>query len=175
MFRLSDARNFLILTCLFSLFCYDANSSSVATSIENQPRLIVAGACNINLDPKTSEFKLVSPITVSGQSQRARCIIRISPSNPQKQVRLVFLALKGEVKKAPARVAISSLLIGNQPTPSRVLYQSPLYGSSIKFDLTDKILPTNYTTNGVFGINLILRTDGGELELTDLKFRLEQK
>ena len=85
------------------------------------------------------------------------------------------LAFKGEVKKAPAQVAISSFLIGDKPT--RTLYESPLSASSLKFDLTKKILPTNYTTKGksVLGINVVLISTGGELELTDIKFALQQK
>jgi hypothetical protein len=175
MLRLSDARNFFILICLVSLSCYDGNSSSFATSIANQPQFSVNKDCNINYDPTTSQFTLATKITVNAQSPRGRCIIRINTSNTQKQFRLVALAFKGEVKKAPAQVAISSFLIGELPT--RFLYQSPPSGSSIKFDLTNKILPTNYTTKekSVLGINLVLTTTGGELELTQMKFALQQQ
>lgn len=137
MLRLSYVRNFFILICLFSLGCYDANSSTVSTSIENQPQFSVNDGCNINFDPKTSEFKLVSKITARAQSPRARCIIRINTSNTKKQFRLVPLALKGEVKKAPATVAISSILIGEQQQPTSL---SKKYTSSTKFDLTIKSL-----------------------------------
>ena len=103
-------------------------------------------------------------------------MIRINTSNTTKQFRLVPLAFKGEVKKAPAQVAISSFVIGDQP--ASFLYQSPLYGSPLKFDLTNKILPSNYTTKerSVLGINLVLITTGGESELTDdIRFALQQK
>jgi hypothetical protein len=174
MLTLSYARNFLILICLFSLGCYDADSSTVTTSKENQPEFSVSGGCNVNFDPKTSEFKLVSKITVSAQSPRARCIVRINTSNAQKQFRLVPLALKGKVKKAPATVAISSILIGEQQQPTSL---SRKYTSSTKFDLTNQIPKTNYTTKekSVLGINLVLMTTEGELELTDMKFALQQR
>ncbi|MEH2339275.1 hypothetical protein [Nostoc sp.] len=174
MLRLSDARNFFVLIPLFFL-CYDANSYSIAIPIENQPQFSVNKGCNINFEPKTSELKLSSKIAVNAQLSRARCIIRINTSNTTKQFRLVPLAFKGEVKKAPAQVAISSFVIGDQP--DRFLYQSPLYGSPLKFDLTNKILPTNYTTKerSVLGINLVLITTGGESELTDIRFALQQK
>lgn len=175
MLRFSYARNFFILTCLFSLSGYDVNSSSFATSIQNQPQVSVSKGCNLNFDPVTSELKLGTKITVNAQVPRARCIIRINTSNTQKQFRLVPLAFKGEVKKAPAQVAISSILIGTKP--SRFLYQSPPSGSSINFDLTANIVPTNYTTKekSVLGINLVLMTSGGELELTDIRFKLQQQ
>ncbi|MDZ8257320.1 hypothetical protein [Nostoc sp. ChiQUE01b] len=172
MLRLSDARNFFILMCLFFFCCYDANSSSTAAAIDNQPKFLVNKRCNISFDPQINQFTLVSPITVNAQSSRARCIIRIDTSNTQKQFRLVPLAFKGVVKKAPAQIAITSFLLGDQPTPYQITY-----GSAINFDLTNQILPTNYTTTGksVLGINLVLTTTGGELELTDLKFALQQQ
>ncbi|MBN3943895.1 hypothetical protein [Nostoc sp. NMS9] len=172
MLRLSDTRNFFILMCLFFFYCYDANSSSTAAPINNQPRFSVNKGCNISFDPQINQFTLRAPITVKAQPSRARCIIRIDTSNTQKQFRLVPLALKGVVKKAPARVAITSFLLGDKPTPYQITY-----GSATNFDLTNKILPTNYTTTGksVLGINLVLTTTGGELELTQLKFALQQK
>ncbi|MBN3926765.1 hypothetical protein [Nostoc sp. NMS4] len=175
MLKLSDARNFFILTSLFFVCCYDANSSSIASSIENQPQIAVNSGCNIKFDPTTRQFTLISKITVNAQLSRARCIIRINTSNIQKQFRLVPLAFKGEVKKAPAQVAISSFLLGTQPTS--LVYPSSSNGISLKFDLTKQILPTNYTSQGnsVLGINLVLRSTGGELELTDVKFALQQK
>ncbi|MEH2212801.1 hypothetical protein [Nostoc sp.] len=171
MLRLSDARNFFILMCLF-FFCYGANSSSTAAPVNNQPRFSVNRGCNISFNPQINQFTLRAPITVKAQSSRARCIVRIDTSNTQKQFRLVPLALKGVVKKAPARVAITSFLLGDKATPYQITY-----GSAINFDLTKKILPTNYTTTGksILGINLVLTTTGGELELTDLKFALQQK
>ncbi|MCC5641665.1 hypothetical protein LC607_01555 [Nostoc sp. CHAB 5824] len=174
MLKLNYVRNFFILICLFSLGCYDANSSTVATSQENQPQFSVSDGCKINFDTKKSEFKLASKITINAQSPRARCIIRINTSNAQKQFRLVPLALKGEVKKAPATVAISSILIGEQQQPTSV---SKKYTSSTKFDLTNQIPKTNYTTKekSVLAINLILMTTQGELEVTDMKFALQQK
>ncbi|MEA5628093.1 hypothetical protein [Nostoc sp. UHCC 0251] len=175
MLRLSYASNFLILTCLFSLYCSDGNSSSVATAIENQPQFSVNKGCNINFDPVKNEFQLATPITANTQLPRVRCIIRINTSNTQKQFRLVPLAVKGQVKKAPAKVGISSILIGDQPT--RYLYQSPPSGDSIQFDLTNQILPTNYTTKqkSVLGINVVLMTSTGELELTEMRFALQQQ
>ncbi|MBN3909251.1 MAG: hypothetical protein HWQ35_22640 [Nostoc sp. NMS1] len=174
MLALSYTRNFFILICLFSLGCYNTNSSTVATSQENQPQFSINDGCKINFDPKTSEFKLASKITVSTQSPRARCIIRINTSNAQKQFRLVPLALKGEVKKAPATVAISSILIGEQQQPTSV---SKKYTSSTKFDLTNQIPKTNYTTKekSVLGINLVLMTTEGELDVTEMKFALQEK
>ncbi|WP_334704919.1 hypothetical protein [Nostoc sp.] len=172
MLRLSDARNFFILMCLFFFYSYDANSSSAAAPINSQLRFSVNRGCNISFNPQISQFTLRSPITVKAQSSRARCIIRIDTSNTQKQFRLVPLAVKGVVKKAPARVAITSFLLGDKPTPYQITY-----GNAINFDLTKQILPTNYTTKGksVLGINLVLTTTGGELELTDLKFAIQQK
>ncbi|MEH2168133.1 MAG: hypothetical protein V7K41_15945 [Nostoc sp.] len=172
MLRLSDARNFFILMCLSFICCYDANSSSAAAPIDNQPKFSVNKRCNISFDPQISQFTLRAPITVNAQSSRARCIIRIDTSNTQKQFRLVPLAFKGVVKKAPARVAITSFLLGDKATPYQITY-----GSAINFDLTNKILPTNYTATGksVLGINLVLTTTGGELELTELKFAVQQK
>ncbi|MEH2257689.1 hypothetical protein [Nostoc sp.] len=172
MLRLSDARNFFILMCLFFFYSYDANSSSAAAPINNQPRFSVNKGCNISFDPQISQLTLGAPITVKAQSSRARCIVRIDTSNTQKQFRLVPLALKGVVKKAPVRVAITSFLLGDKVTPYQITY-----GSATNFDLTKKILPTNYTTTGksVLGINLVLTTTGGELELTELKFAVQQK
>ena len=175
MLRLSYARNFFILICLFSLGCYDANSSTLATSKENQPKFSVNDGCNINFDPKRNEFKLVSKITVTAQSPRARCIIRITTSNEQKQVKLVFSALKGEVKKAPATVSISLISSGGAIGQERSPILSKNYTSPTKFNLTNQIPKTNYLTTGSFGINLILATSEGELELTDMKFALQQK
>ncbi|WP_414512179.1 hypothetical protein [Nostoc sp. PCC 9305] len=172
MLRLSDARNFFILMCLFFFYCYDANSSSIATAIDNQPKFLVNRRCNISFDPQINQFTLRSPITVNAQSPRARCIVRINISNTQKQFRLVPLAVKGVVKKAAARVAITSFLLGDKPTPYQMIY-----GSAMNFDLTNQILPTNYTTTGksVLGVNLVLTTTGGELELTEMKFALQQQ
>jgi hypothetical protein len=168
MLRLSYVLKSFILISLVCFGCFDANSSAA----QNQPQLSVNGGCNVSFDPKTSEVKLVSKITVNAQSRRARCIIRIKTPNAQKQFRLVPLALKGEVKKAPATVAISSILIGGQPTSL-----SKKYTNSTKFDLTNQIPKTNYTSQGksVFGINLVLTTTGGELELTDMRFALQQR
>jgi hypothetical protein len=172
MLRLSDGRNFFILICLFFFYCYDAHSSSTATTIDNQPKFLVNRRCNISFDPQINQFTLGSPITVNAQSPRARCIVRIDTSNTQKQFRLVPLALKGVVKKAPARVAITSFLLGDKATPYQITY-----GNARNFDLTKQILPTNYTTKGksVLGINLVLTTTGGELVLTDFKFAVQQK
>ncbi|MEH2078599.1 MAG: hypothetical protein V7K89_00845 [Nostoc sp.] len=176
MLRLSDARNFFILIPLFFLSSYDANnSSSIAIEIANQPQFTVNKGCNITFDPKKNELTLGSKIAVNAQFSRARCIIRINTSSTGKQFRLVPLAFKGEVKKAPAQVAISSFVVGDQP--NRFLYESPLSGTPLKFDLTKKILLTNYTSKGksILGINLVLTTTGGELEVTDIKFALQQK
>ena len=172
MLRLSDARNFFMLICLFFFYCYDGNSSSTAAAIDNQPNFLVSRRCNISFDPQINQFTLRSPITVNAQSPRARCIVRINTSNTQKQFRLVPLAVKGVVKKAPARVAITSFLLGDKPTPYQMIY-----GSAMNFDLTNQILPTNYTTTGksVLGVNLVLITNGGELELTEMKFALQQQ
>lgn len=174
MLKISYARNCFIITCLFCLGCYDANSSTVATSQENQPQFSVSDGCKISFDTKKREFKLASKLTVSAESPRARCIIRINTSNAQKQFRLVPLALKGEVKKAPGTVAISSILIGEKQQPTSV---SKKYTSSTKFDLTNQIPKTNYTTKekSVLAINLVLMTTKGELEVTDMKFALQEK
>ncbi|MEH1803975.1 MAG: hypothetical protein ACYTXT_17300 [Nostoc sp.] len=170
MLRLSNARNFFILMCLFFFYSYDANSSSTAAAIDNQPKFLVNKRCNISFDPQINQFTLSSNLTVNAQSPRARCIIRINTSNTQKQFRLVPLALKGVVKKAPAQIAISSFLVGEKPTPYQMIY-----GSAMNFDLTNQILPTNYTSTGksVLAINVVLMTNGGELELTDMKFALQ--
>ncbi|MDZ8184444.1 MAG: hypothetical protein RMX96_06200 [Nostoc sp. ChiSLP02] len=174
MLSLSYARNFSLLICLFSLSCYSANSSSIANAIENQPQLYASG-CSVNLDPVTNEVKLQAPITANAQSPRTRCIVRINTFTTQKQFRLVPLAVKGQVKTAPAQVAISSFLLGDRPT--RVLYQSPPFGSSINFDLTNQIPPTNYTSSGksLLGINLVLITSKGEVQLTEMRFALQPK
>ncbi|WP_445628173.1 hypothetical protein [Nostoc sp. DSM 114167] len=171
MLRLSDARNFFILMCLF-FFCYNANSSTTAVAIDNQPNFLVNRRCNITFNPQINQFTLGSPITVNAQSPRARCIVRINTSNTQKQFRLVPLAVKGVVKNAPAQISISSFLLGDRPTPYQMMY-----GSAMNFDLTNQIPPTNYTTTGksVLGINLVVMTNGGELELTELKFALQQQ
>ena len=168
MLKSKSVFNCFILICLFYFGCFDANP----TAAQNQPQLSVNGKCNVSFDPKKSEVKLVSKITVNAQTKQARCIIRINPPNAQKQFRLIPLALKGEVKKAPATVAISSILIGGQPTSL-----SKKYTNSTKFDLTNQIPRTNYTTHvkSVFGINLVLTTTGGELELTDMRFALQQR
>ena len=168
MLRLNYVLKSFILVCLIYFGCFDAHS----TAAQTQPQFSVNGGCNVSYDPKTSEVKLVSKITVNAQSRRARCIIRINTPNAQKQFRLVPLALKGEVKKAPATVAISSILIGGKPTRL-----AKNYTSSTKFDLTKQIPTTNYTTQGksVFGINLVLTTTGGELELTDMRFALQPR
>ncbi|MBN3891633.1 MAG: hypothetical protein HWQ43_21580 [Nostoc sp. JL31] len=170
MLRLSNARNFFILMCLFFFYSYDANSSSTVAAIDNQPKFLVNKRCNISFDPQINQFTLGSNLTVNAQSPRARCIIRINTSNTQKQFRLVPLALKGVVKKAPAQIAISSFLVGEKPTPYQMIY-----GSAMNFDLTNQILPTNYTSTGksVLAINVVLMTNGGELELTDMKFALQ--
>jgi len=166
MLRVRSTLGFFILVCLFYFGFYDTSLSTA----QNQPRVSVNDGCNVRFDPKTSEIKLVSKITVNAQSKRTRCIIRIHAANPQKQFRLVPLALKGRVKKAPATVAISSILIGDKPASLSKKYTSPT-----KFDLTNQIPKTNYTTNGIFGINLVLMTTGGELELTDMRFALQQR
>ncbi len=166
MLRLKTIINFSILIGLVYFCGFDANSSAA----QNQSEFIVNGGCDVRFDPKTREIKLVSTITVNAQSKRARCIIRIKAPNSQKQFRLVPLALKGRVEKAPATVAISSMLIGGQSSRLSKEYTSPT-----NFDLTNQIPKTNYTNNGVFGINLVLRTAGGELELTDMRFALQQK
>ncbi|MDM9581800.1 hypothetical protein [Nostoc sp. GT001] len=82
------------------------------------------------------------------------------------------LAVKGVVKKASARVAITSFLLGDKATPYEITY-----GNARNFDLTKQILPTNYTSQGksVLGVNLVLTTTGGELVLTDFKFAVQQK
>ncbi|MGL4622374.1 MAG: hypothetical protein ACRCZS_25495 [Chroococcidiopsis sp.] len=160
--------NSFIFLCLLYFSFYDANSSVA----QAQSRLSVNGECNARFDSKTNEIRLVSKITVNARSKRARCIIRISVPNTQKQFRLVPLALKGRVNKAPATVAISSILVGDRPTSLTKKYTSPT-----KFDLTNQIPKTGYTTQGrsVFGINLVLTTIGGDLELTDMRFALQQR
>lgn len=171
MLKIKYVINCFVITGLLSLGCSSANSGPLLTQNQKQPQLTVNGDCKVSLDPKTNEVKLVSKIIVSAQS-RARCIIRINSSNAQKQYRLVPLALKGIVKKAPATVAISLNLIGEQP--SRTTKE---YTSSTKFDLTNQIPKTNYTTKekSVLGINLVLITKEGELELTDMRFALQPK
>lgn len=170
-FKIKYVVNCLILSSLLCWGCSNANSRTLTTLSQNQPQLSVNGDCKVSLDSKTNEVKLVSKITVSAQS-RARCIIRIKSLNTQKQFRLVPLALRGTVKKAPATVAISSILIGDPPTRTAKKYTSPT-----KFDLTNQIPKTSYTTKekSVLGINLILTTNGGELELTDMRFALQQR
>ena len=164
MLKVRSAVGFFVLVCLFYFGLYDINLSAA----QSQPRVSANNECNVRFDPKTNQIKLLSTITVNARSKRARCIIRINASNPQKQVRLVPLALKGRVKKAPATIAISSILIGDKPARLSKKYTSPT-----EFDLTNQIPKTNYTTNGVFGINLVLMTTAGELELTDMRFALQ--
>lgn len=171
MIKLRYVADFFILLGLLSLGCSSANSGTINNPNQKQLRLAVTGDCNLSLDSKTNEIKLVSKIVVPTQS-RARCIVRISKFNTQKQYRLVPLALKGTVKKAPATVSISANLVGDQPSRTSKEYTSPT-----KFDLTNQIPKTNYTTMGksVLGINLVLSTKAGELELTDMRFALQAK
>lgn len=171
MIKLKYVTNLFIIVGLLFLGCSSANSGTITNPNEKQLRLAVTGDCNLSLDPKTNEIKLVSKIVVSAQS-RARCIVRISKFNTQKQYRLVPLALKGRVKKAPATVAISVNLIGEQPSRTSKEYTSPT-----NFDLTNQIPKTNYTTTdkSVLGINLVLSTKVGELELTDMRFALQPR
>jgi hypothetical protein len=158
------------------LFCvgFDkSNSSADIVSIKQDPTgFSVGGQCRVNFDPKTNEIKLLSQMNVDAKSPRAICVIRIDASNFKKQVRLVPLAFKGEVKKKPATVAISSILIGDKPT-----HFSKTYTTATKFDLTNKISKTSYTTKekSTLGINLVLMTNQGELELTDMRFVIQEK
>jgi hypothetical protein len=168
-FKLSYLLSFCILVFLFGCGFNDANSSTnSAMTKQNQPGFSATG-CNVRFDRNTNQIQLLSKITV-GSGARTRCIIRLNSPNPQKRFRLVPLAFKGTVKKAPATVAISSILIGDKPTNVSKTYTSPT-----KFDLTNQIPKTNYTSTGknVFGINLILMTKGGSLEITDMKFAIQ--
>lgn len=171
MSKLKYLLNLFILVSLFSFSSCNSNSDiNAATSQENQAGLTVTGDCDVVFDPQTNEIKLVSDLTV-GPESRARCIIRVESPSPYKQVRLVPIAVKGEVTKAPATLSISSILVGgDDPTSVSKLYNSPT-----SFDLTDQIPSTDYTTEGqsVFGINLIVSTNEGSLEITDLKFAIQ--
>jgi hypothetical protein len=171
MLKLSYARNFFILISLLSLY---ANSSSIANAQQNPPQPIVTG-CNVNYDPGTRELKLATPITVNAQSSRVRCVIRINTPNTQRQFRLVPLAFKGEVRRTPATVAVASLLIGGDQgiKVTRVRYDSPPLPSG-QFDLTSQIIPTDYTNSGTFGINVVLFSSGGEAQLREMRFVLQQ-
>lgn len=171
MLKLSYARNFFILISLFSLY---ANSFSIANAQENQPQPLISG-CNVNYDSGTRELKLATPIIVNAQTSRARCVIRINTPNAQRQYRLVPLAFKGEVRRTPATVAVASLLLGGaQGTKvTRVRYQSPPLPSG-QFDLTSQIIPTDYTNTGTFGLNVVLSSSGGEAQLTEMRFVLQQ-
>ncbi|MBD2446679.1 hypothetical protein H6G76_05760 [Nostoc sp. FACHB-152] len=171
MLKLSYARNFFILISLFSLY---ANSSSIANAQESQQQPIVTG-CKVNYDAGTRELKLVEPLIVNAQSSRARCIIRINTPNTQRQFRLVPLAFKGEVRRTPATVAVASLLIGGTQgiKVTRIRYDSPPLPSG-RFDLTSQIIPTDYTNSGTFGLNVVLSSSGGEAQLTEMRFVLQQ-
>lgn len=169
MLLINNVLSFFILMCLFYFGYSDANSSVA----QAQPQFISSGKCKVKFDPKTNEIKLESKLIVDAQSKRATCNFRLSYSNPQKQARLVPLALKGTVKKVPATISIRSSLFSGSMPPIKLL--SKEYTSPTKFDLTKQVPKTNYTTNGVFGINLVLATTRGELELTDLKFALQRK
>lgn len=169
--------NFLLVISLLGFGACSANShTDTATSIdtvasdENESGLRVTGDCDVVFDEQTNEIKLVSNISVAPES-RARCIIRVKSPDPQKSVRLVPLALKGEVTKAPATLAVSSILIGeDEPTSFAESYTRPT-----SFDLAKEIPTTGYTTAGqnVFGINLTVSTQEGSLEITDLKFAIQ--
>ena len=171
MLRLKYLLNFLLLASLFTFSSCNANSNTdAATSKESQSGFRVTGDCDVVFDSQNNEIKLVSDITV-GPESRARCIIRVQAPSPQKQVRLVPIALKGKVTKAPATLSISSILIGDdEPTSVSKLYKSPT-----SFDLTNQIPSTGYTKSGksIFGINLIVSTTDGSLEITDLKFAIQ--
>ncbi|MEH1901254.1 MAG: hypothetical protein V7L04_07530 [Nostoc sp.] len=82
------------------------------------------------------------------------------------------LALKGEVKKALATIAISLISMGGAISEEKLPILSKNYTSPTKLNLTNQIPKTNYLTTGSFGINLILAKAEGELELTDMKFAL---
>ena len=171
MLKLKYLLNFFLIVSLFTFSSCKANSNTDAkTSPESESGFIVTGDCDAVFDPQTNEIKLVSALRV-GPESRARCIIRVEAPSSQKQVRLVPVALKGEVTKAPATLSISSILIGDdEPTSVSKLYDSPT-----SFDLTNQIPSTSYTKDGssVFGINLLVSTTGGSLQITDLKFAIE--
>lgn len=171
MSKLSYVITLFILVYFFGLSYSNAKLSTINIS-QNPSQLSVVGDCKVSFDSKTSQLKLVSKIAVGPQMKRARCIVRFTTPNTQKQFRLVPLAVKGEVKKASTSVAISSILIGDKPTSLSKKYTTPT-----NFDLTNQIPKTNYTTQGknVFGINLVLASTGGELEMTDMTFALQQK
>ncbi len=172
MLRLKYLLNFLLVVSLFTFSSCNANSNTdAATPPESKSGFIVTGDCDVVFDSQTNEIKLVSDLTV-GPESRARCIIRVEAPSSQKQVRLVPVALKGEVTKAPATLSISSILIGDDKRTSI----SKLYDNPTSFDLADQIPNTSYTKNGrsVFGINLTVSTRrGGSLDITELKFAIQ--
>lgn len=171
MLKLKYLLNFLLgMSLLGSGSCYANPSDDVAISVQSESGLRVTGDCDVVFNEQTNEIELVSNIIVAPES-RARCIIRVQSPNPQKQVRLVPLALKGKVTKAPATLAVSSILIGaDEPTSFAESYTKPT-----SFNLVNEIPTTGYTTTGqnVFGINLTVSTQEGSLEITDFKFAIE--
>ncbi|MEM7590739.1 MAG: hypothetical protein AAF383_04340 [Cyanobacteria bacterium P01_A01_bin.83] len=171
MLKLKYLLNFLLVISLVGFgSCYANSDTDIAISQESESGLRVTGDCDVVFNEQTNEIELVSKITVAPES-RARCIIRIQSPDPNKSLRLVPLALKGKVTKAPATLAVSSVLIGeDNPTSFAESYNKPT-----SFDLANEIPTTGHTTAGqnVFGINLTVSTQEGSLEITDLKFAIQ--
>lgn len=168
----------LVIPLLFSGACSAGSDTNAginlnvnsASSQETESGFRVTGDCDVVFDEQSNQIKLVSKLIV-GPESRSRCIIRVQSPNPQKRLRLVPLALKGKVLKAPATLAISSILIGrDEPTSFSESYTKPT-----SFDLADEIPITGYTGDGknVFGINLTVSTREGSLEITEMRFAIQ--
>lgn len=180
MFQLKYLSNLLlIIPLLFSGSCHantnrniDLNlNNNSADSSEPQSGFRVTGDCDVVFNQQTNQIKLVSDLIVGSES-RSRCIIRVQSPNPNKRLRLVPVSIKGNVTKAPASIAISSILIGGEePTSFSQTYTKPT-----KFNLTNDIPATSYTGSGqnVFGINLTVSTRKGSLKITDLEFAIKE-
>ena len=176
MFQLKYFLNLsIVIPLLFSGYCYagsqtdaDINLNVNSTnSSDEESGFRVTGDCDVVFDEQTNKIKLVSKLVVDPES-RSRCIIRVQSPNSAKRLQLVPLAIKGKVTKAPASIAISSILVGeDEPSSFSQTYTKPS-----TFDVTNDIPVTGYTTSGqnVFGINLTVSTRKGSLEITELEF-----
>ena len=183
MFQLKYFFNLLfIIPLLFSGSCHadsnrnadlnlNTNSANFANSSKKESGFRVTGDCDVVFNKQTNKIKLVSDLIVEPES-RTRCIIRVQSPNPTKRLRLVPVSVKGKVTKAPATIAISSILIGGEEPSSF----SQTYTKPTSFNLTDDIPVTSYTESGqnVFGINLTVSTRKGSLEITDLEFAIKE-
>jgi hypothetical protein len=178
MLKFSHSLNFFIFIFLFGLGYDNANSSATIVALQEKQTGLFgeafgSGSCTVEVDSKNNEIKLSNVISTD-KGARARCIIRANVSSEKKVVRLVPLALKGEVKKAPATVSISLIVTGGALGIAKALPSSYTFTKPAKFNLINKISKTNYFQgNATVGINLILT--GGTAEITEMRFALQEK